>query len=224
MEATIDNLYQVIRSNKIDRTTTYNKFRAIHHGVYDGVPLPANPWQTVRKSAKQFFDELFPERQSKFHAVLKYQKIERKYVEEHFQLMRDHKLYTEKLYVNFIKANKRKISGYYLCPWVAFKYPIRDFFDKAFPEREELLYMSRIKKTEISPRQHLDIIIKNNLTSARKYREYYLKMRNKIDLVSRPWDRFGLSESDFFQSVRNSIKLVPRGIENGEEQYDAVCI
>lgn len=221
MDEATNKLVQVLRSHKIDRTTAYIRFRAKHSKMVDTVYLPANPWQSLRMSAKEFFDMIFPERREVYPVPIKYKKIERKTLEDHFRFMATHKLYTEKLYINFVKKHREECKGYYQCPWVAFRMPIRDFFDKAFPERDTLLYCARIKKTEVDAFDHLRIIVANRLTSAKKYRQFYLANRLKMDLISRPWDRFGMSESEFFNAVKNSEKLTPKGLVT-DEQYSSI--
>lgn len=217
MDNTIKDLCEILRSNNIDRTTAYAKFRKQHGGVFNGIYMPVNPWQSMMMSAKEFFDMIFPRRKEHHGLVCKYKKIERKSLEDHFRLMATNKLYTEKLYVNFLRKNRAECKGYYQCPWVAFKMPIREFFDLAFPERSSLLYSARIKKTEMDAYDHLRIIIANKLTSAKKYRQFYLENRDKMDLISRPWDRFGMSESAFFDSVKNSKMLIPKGVLSHEQ-------
>lgn len=223
MEEVSNKLVQVLRSYKIDRTTAYLKFRAKHSSMVDMVYLPANPWQSFRMSAKQFFDMIFPERREVYAAPIKYKKIDRKSLEEHFRFMATYKLYTEKLYITFVKKHRDEHKGYYQCPWVAFRMPIKDFFDKAFPERETLLYCARIKKTEIDAYDHLRIIVANKLTSAKKYRQFYLANRVKMGLISRPWDRFGVSESQFFSAIKNCEKLTPKGLVS-DEQYSSIGV
>lgn len=219
MKAEIENLYRVLREHGIDRTTAYLKFRRLNNALVDGVPLPANPWQSLRVSAKQFFDDVFPSRKAKKSISFGYRKIERKSMEEHFKFMLDNRLYTEKLYVEFVRNNPTECRNYYQFPWVAFKLPIKDFFDMAFPKRYHMLYLDRIKKTKMSAMDHYNLIVNLELTSAKKYRKYYLANRHKIELVSRPWDRFGLSESEFFNAIKNGATLIPKGHFEDEQCY-----
>lgn len=217
MEDSINKLIKVLRSHNVDRTTAYIKFREKNNKMVELVYLPANPWQSMRLSAKEFFDMIFPERKDRHGMECRYKKIERKTLEDHFRFMATHKLYTEKLYVSYVRKNREECRGYYQCPWVAFKLPIRDFFDQAFPERSTLLYCARIKKTEVDAYDHLRIIVANKLTSAKKYRQFYLANRSKMGLISRPWDRFGVSESDFFNAIKNCEKLTPKGLVTDEQ-------
>jgi hypothetical protein len=188
------------------------EFYELNGGEYNGIKLPKYPWTVCKKSVREFFDTIFPERLEHKNAHgSKYKKIQRKTLEEHMQLIKDNKILTELQYRQFFKDNNLKLLGFYSVPWKVFNICCKKIFVNVYPHREDFIYDRRSKKTKITPTEHLEYIKKYNLLGARKYREFYLKNRNELDLLSRPWDRFGLTEAEFFGAIKEDRLLIPRG-------------
>jgi len=205
-------LLKVLQDFNIDKSTKYIEFFEINGGVYDGLKMPKYPWTVSKKSVRQFFDELFPDRKENKHfKTSKYIKMQRKNLDEHLILIRKNNIFTETQYREFYKNNKLKLQGFYSVPWKNFNISCKKLFEDVYTTRTDYIYSRRSKKTKVSPLEHLQLILKHNLLGARKYRKFYLLNRHELDLLSRPWDRFGLTESDFFSSLREGKNLEPRG-------------
>jgi hypothetical protein len=198
----------------IDKTTKYLAFRDEVSGNFHGVAIPAGPWLTMKISAKEFFDSLFPDRQNKKKPHLQYynyEKVERKDLQSHIELAKSYRLFTPTMWTNFV--TKKKDDSYYRCPWIAFRLSPKDFFNAAIPERRKIFNEKKMKHSALNPEQHLDLCIKNNLTNSAKWRKFYLQNRHTSDILARPWDRLNLSEATFFTAVRQKQKGFKNGLD-----------
>jgi hypothetical protein len=215
-------LAKVLLKYGIDKTTKYMAFREEVSGKFQGVAIPAGPWLTMKLSAKEFFDTLFPERQQKQKPHLLYygyQKVTRKDLKAHMELAKNYKLLTPKLWIKFL--TEKQDPSYYRHPWVAFRVSLKDFFNAAIPERQKIFSDNKTRHSASSPEEHLRLCIENNLTNSAKWRKFYLQNRTKSDILARPWDRLNLSEAIFFTSVRQKRKDLSHGLDiqgNGNSQ------
>lgn len=207
-------LAKLLIKHDIDKTTKYITFRQEVSGNFHGIAIPAGPWLTMKLSAKEFFDTLFPERQKRQKPHLQYynyKKVERKDLKSHIDLAKTHNLFTPNKWMNFITKNQNQ--GYYLHPWAAFHVSLKGFFDAAIPERQKIFNDKKIKHSALSPQEHLRLCIENNLTNSSKWRKFYLQNRHTIDILARPWDRLNLSEAIFFTAVRQKRKETNNGMD-----------
>jgi hypothetical protein len=198
----------------IDKTTKYMAFRKEFSGNFRGIAIPAGPWLTMKISAKEFFDSLFPERQKKQKLHLQYynyEKVARKDLKSHMELARNNKLLTPKLWIKFL--TEKQDSSYYRHPWVAFRVSLKEFFNAAIPERQKIFSDNKTRHSAPSPEEHLRLCIENNLTNSSKWRKFYLQNRHKSDILARPWDRLNLSEANFFTAVRQKRKDFSHGLD-----------
>ena len=197
---TLNALSAILVEKNIYNSTLYKKFREDNHYNYNGCPLPGTPWSLAKLSVRQFFDLIFPSR-PKIRFNKYYNKITRRTMEEHIQLAREHKVFRSQAFTELVKSMATK--EYYATPWYKFKIDIDQFFRLAHPDFSELVFESKIKKTTIEPLDHVRLCIENNLTNSKKWRNFYLSKREEFDILSRPWDRFRMTENEFFSTIRN---------------------
>lgn len=204
-ESDIAKLVKILRENNVVRTTTYHEFRTLNNNKCQGITLPSNPWQLFNISAREFFSAVVSgdgvEKVRAENPYYKYKKINRKTLEEHLQLARDNKIYNFIDYSAFVRS-LGKPCEYYTYPWHVFKLQVSEFFNLAFDNYKEMLYDKRLRLCATSDLAHVTICMEKQLTNSRKYRKFYLQQKGIQDMLSRPWDRYGMSEKQFFNAVR----------------------
>jgi hypothetical protein len=198
----MNELADIIKKQRIYKSTKYAEFREKHGGVYMGVKMPCNPWLIANQTVKEFFAYIHGEElQSPTTKHYGYKKIDRPNLEEHMELARKNNLFTAKEYRKFVSTSKLE-KQYFNCPWIAFKLSITDFFKKAIPSHAKIMSKKKMRVCHTSNLEHVAICIENHLTNSQKWRNYYLTNRDVRDILARPWDRFGMSEAKFFKAVR----------------------
>ena len=190
-----EEIKNILKENNLTNHKHYLKFCAKHKGKIDGKQMPKKPWLLSEQeiSCVSFFNDLFPNRNKSA-----YVKKVRLNMEEHFQLIRENNLYTIKKYQEFFNENKNKIKGLFANPWAKYNMPAWDFLDMAIPDRAKV--KKDFKEYEMTTDEILELMKKHNLNSSRTHRKFYLQNRNELSLPSRPWDRFGMKEAEFFNT------------------------
>jgi hypothetical protein len=188
-----EEIVEFLKKNNLNNYKKYKEFCINCAGKIDNKQLPKNPWELASEKIPcvEFFNFVFPDRKKS-----NYVKKQRLSMQEHIDIIKDNNLFTIKHYQAFFEANKNKIDGLYSSPWIKFNMTAWDFFDFCIPNRIQV--KKENKYYEISEEEVLAVIEKNSLYSSRKYRSFYLKNKESIPLPSRPWDRFNMKESDFF--------------------------
>jgi len=199
----IQRTREIIKSNNLTRSTSYMLFRAVNGPTIDGFTLPYAPWALEKKSVKQYFDELFPERKAYEAPKYKYTyvKKKRRSLEGHLQYVRENNIISG---IDYRNAKRRPDfpKDLYSAPWASFGMSVSDFFAKAFDEIKSMKTQKRFKKALISDMAHVNLCFAHNLSNSKVWRSFYLKNRETMDLLSRPWDHFHMTEKEFFQSIR----------------------
>lgn len=189
----IEEIVSILLEKNLHNHKKYLNFCLENEGKIDGRQLPRKPWLLNQDniSCIQFFNKIFPTRNKSI-----YIKKTRLSIEDHFEIIRSNKIYTIKDYQKFYNENKDNLNGVYANPWIKFNMPAWDFLDLAIPDR------AKIKKSEkeykVSDDELIKIMQDNNLCSSRMHRKFYLENKDNISIPSRPWDRFNMRESDFF--------------------------
>lgn len=206
-ESDINNLIVFLRKKNIRKTTDYLSFRYENGGECDSIKLPSNPWQLCRMAASRFFAIVNEKDSKKPHLPktpkYKYTKIERKTLQEHYDLANKHRLLTSEEFMEFVR-NMDGNKEFYACPWSAFGLQRKQFFENAFTEYKKLVSEKKMRYCVTGDLEHVAICIENKLTNSRKYRQFYLRNRHLRDMLSRPWDRYSMSENQFFKAVRDN--------------------
>jgi hypothetical protein len=198
-EFNLAQITAVIRQNNLYRVTLYNKFRQDNGGSYKGVTLPSAPWRISKKSAREFMDQIFPERTQPLDNP-RYTKIQRASLEDHVRLAKSNHLLLSEQFSDFVK--KQKDKRFFSNPWVKFHIKVKDFFRMAHPDYAKMYSCHLYKSLSVNPKEHVRICINNELTNSRKWRQFYLTNRANMAILSRPWDRFNMDEKEFFVAVR----------------------
>jgi hypothetical protein len=201
LEINLPKISNIIRQENLYRVTLYNKFREENNGNYKGIVLPSAPWRIAKKSAREFLDSIFPERSKPLYNP-RYSKIERASLESHVKLAKSNNIIISEQFSDFVKNLKDK--RFYSNPWVKFHIKVKDFFKMVYPDYKELYSVHLCKILSISPKEHVRICIRESLTNSRKWRNFFLTNREKMEILSRPWDRFGMNEGEFFKAVREN--------------------
>lgn len=189
-----EEIQDVLKENNLTNHKLYLKFCLKNNGKIDNKQLPKKPWvlsSQTNLNCVDFFNQLFPNRNKSA-----YVKKARLNMDEHFKIINENNLYTIKKYQEFYIQNKDKIKGLFANPWTKFNMPAWDFLDLAIPDRAKI--KKEFKEYEMTNDEILEVMKKYNLHSSRTHRKFYLENRNEVSVPSRPWDRFGMKESEFF--------------------------
>ena len=197
----LSKVIKIIRQNNLYRVTMYNKFREDHKWEFNGTVLPSAPWRIAKKSAREFMDEIFPERAQPLYNP-RYNKIDRASLEEHVALAKKNNILISEQFSDFVK--KQNDKRFYSNPWVKFHIKVKEFFKMAHPDYNELYSVHLCKTLSITLKEHVRICLNEGLTNSRKWREFFLTNRDKMTILSRPWDRFNMNEGEFFEAVRTN--------------------
>lgn len=189
-----EQIVEIIQNNNLTTHKKYIKFCIDNNGKFDNKQLPRNPWEISQNEITciEFFNLIFPNKKK----TKNYIKKKRLSLEEHIDLIKSNNLFTIKQYHEFYTINKKNISGLYSNPWDKFNMTAWDFLDLCIPNRDQVKKDN--KQHEISQEEILKTIESENLYSSRRYRKFYLENKESIPLPSRPWDRFNMKESEFF--------------------------
>jgi len=146
------------------------------------------PWAYFKKSAKQFFEDIFGK---------KIYKTE----QEHIDFIIKNNLRGSKQWYDYWKDNNLQEQGYLYCPWRTLNKTIKQFFEEIFGK----------KKTE---QEHIDLIIKNNITVNEQWRKYW-KDNNLTEqgYLSLPWLSFKKTAKEFFEEIYGKKKTEKEHIE-----------
>ena len=188
-----EEISNLIKQHNLINHKTYIKFCFANEGKLDNKQMPKKPWLLSNEpiTCIQYFKMLFPNKNKST-----YIKKTRLSMEEHIDAIKNHSVYTIKDYQKFYSENKNKINGLFANPWIKFNMSAWDFLDLAIPERAKI--RKEQKDYGYTKEELIELIKNNNLFSSRTYRKFYLENKDKFPIPSRPWDRFFMKESEFF--------------------------
>jgi hypothetical protein len=220
----LTDIRKIIVDHNVRNSSQYLMFRLNNGGYCDGKSLPSAPWTIEKKTAKQFFNEIFPDRVTESHSdtVLKYKYYTKKVwgtLQEHYDYVKKHNITSVPEYRRATKSDLFP-DNLYTVPWATFKMSTKEFFSNAIENIKEVRFHKRKKQLPISDVDLVKLCIENKLTNSRKWRNFYVANPLRDSLVARPWDRFFVSEAVFFEAVRRKSPAILERFNAFEPRLD----
>lgn len=202
----LNDIRKIIADHNVRNSSEYVVFRHAHKSNIEGKSLPSAPWTIEKKTAKQFFDGIFPDRTelSEKDTILRYNYYTKKIratLQEHYDYVKTHNITSVPEYRKATKSDSFPKS-FYTVPWTKFGISTKEFFSNAIANIKEVRFHKRKKQLLFDDINLINLCIENKLTNSRKWRTFYINNPFRDTLVARPWDRFFIPEAIFFEAVR----------------------
>ena len=182
--------FALIRSEKITSSIWSNEYKKL--SKRDGVIYHSTPWCLFNQSAKDFFDECYPNKQEYFSNKKGY-----------LELFRKEDITSSGIWMkNYKRLSKRDGLMYYARPWEFFNQSLKDFLAEC-----DIRYVVFDDKEG-----YFKLFRKENITSSDVWKKNYKRLREKDGLRyhSNPYTFFKVSEKDFFVEYREWLENNPK--------------